>query len=79
MSASIKKVDDDEFQLVDDLTIKGATKEIMLDTEFWGFMKYPYDNEKPGFCINFKLNRRNFVFNWYAALEVGDAMVGNEI
>ncbi|MFD0762299.1 YceI family protein [Lutibacter aestuarii] len=79
VSKSIKKVDDDEFKLVGDLTIKGTTKEITLDTEFGGYMKDPYGNEKAGFSINGKLNRKDFGLNWNAALEAGGVMVGNEI
>lgn len=52
---------------------------ITLDTEFGGFMKDPYGNEKAGFSINGKLNRKDFGLNWNAALEAGGVMVGNEI
>lgn len=79
VSKSLKKVDDDEFKLIGDLTIKGTTKGIELDTEFGGFMKDPYGNEKAGFSINGKLNRKDFGLNWNAALEAGGVMVGNEI
>lgn len=79
VSTSIKKVDDDEFKLVGDLTIKGITKEVTLDTEFGGYMKDPYGNEKAGFSINGKLNRKDFGLNWNSALEAGGVMVANEI
>ncbi|HAB27452.1 MAG: hypothetical protein CMP05_10730 [Xanthomarina sp.] len=79
VSKSLKKVDDEEYKLVGDLTIKGTTKEITLDTEFGGFMKDPYGNEKAGFSINGKLNRKDFGLNWNAALEAGGVMVGNEV
>ena len=78
-STSLKKGDDDEYKLVGDLTIKVVTKEITLDTEFGGFMKDPYGNEKAGFSINGKLNRKDFRLNWNAALEAGGVMVGNEV
>ncbi len=52
---------------------------ITLDTEFGGFMKDPYGNEKAGFSINGKLNRKDFGLNWNSALEAGGVMVGNEI
>ncbi len=42
-------------------------------------MKDPYGNEKAGFSINGKLNRKDFGLNWNAALEAGGVMVGNEI
>ncbi|WP_341222360.1 YceI family protein [Polaribacter atrinae] len=79
VSTSIKKVENDEFKLLGNLTIKGTTKEITLDTEFGGFMKDPYGNEKAGFSINGKLNRKDFGLNWNTALEAGGVMVGNEI
>src|SRR5690606_1999363 len=73
-STSINKIDDDDYELIGDLTIKGVTKEITLDTEFGGYMKDPYGNEKAGFSINGKLNRKDFGLNWNAALETGGVM-----
>lgn len=79
VSTSLKKVDDDEFKLVGNLTTKGITKEITLDAEFGGFMKDPYGNEKAGFSVNGKMNRKDFGLNWNAALEAGGVMVGDEV
>lgn len=79
VSTSFKKVDENEYELAGNLTMKGITKEIKLNTEFGGFMKDPYGNEKAGFSINGKLNRKDFGLNWNAALETGGVMVGNEI
>ncbi len=79
VSTSLKKVDDDEYKLVGNLTIKGVTKEITLDAEFGGFMKDPYGNEKAGFSVNGKIDRKDFGLNWNAALEAGGVMVGNEV
>ncbi len=79
ISTSVNKVSDDEYQITGNLTIKGTMKEITLDTEFGGFMKDPYGNEKAGFSINGKLNRKDFGLNWNAALEAGGVMVGNEV
>ncbi len=79
VSTSFKKVDDDEFKLVGNLTMKGTTREIALDVEFGGFMKDPYGNEKAGFSINGKLNRKDFGLNWNAALEAGGVMVSDEV
>lgn len=78
-STSLSKVDDDEYKLKGTITIKGVTKEITLNTEFGGFMKDPYGNEKAGFSITGKLDRKDFGLNWNAALEAGGVMVGNEV
>ena len=74
-----EKVDEDSYTLFGDLTIKGITKQIKLDVEFGGVMKDPWGNEKAGFTINGKINRKDFGLNWNAALEAGGVLVGEEI
>ena len=75
-----EKVDNDgSYTLYGDLTIKGITKQIKLDVEFGGVMKDPWGNEKAGFTINGKINRKDWGLNWNAALEAGGVLVGDEI
>jgi polyisoprenoid-binding protein YceI len=77
---SYEKVDNDgSYTLYGDLTIKGITKQIKLDVEFGGVMKDPWGNEKAGFSINGKINRKDWGLNWNAALEAGGVLVGDEI
>src|SRR5690606_41478579 len=76
---SLKRKDDDEYELTGNLTIKGTTRELTLDLEFGGYMKDPYGNEKAGFSVEGKLNRKDLGLNWNAALEAGGVMVGNEV
>lgn len=77
--SSLKRKDDDEYELTGNLTIKGTTRELTLNLEFGGYMKDPYGNEKAGFSVEGKLNRKDFGLNWNAALEAGGVMVGNEV
>jgi polyisoprenoid-binding protein YceI len=79
VSTSYKKRGDDEFILAGNLTMKGTSKEITLNGEFGGLMKDPYGNEKAGFSVNGKLNRKDFGLNWNAALEAGGVMVSDEV
>ena len=75
-----ENVDNDgSYTLWGDLTIKGITKKIKLDVEFGGIMKDPWGNEKAGFTINGKINRKDWELNWNAALEAGGVLVGDEI
>ena len=75
-----EKVDNDgSYTLYGDLTIKGITKQIKLDVEFGGVMKDPWGNEKAGFTINGKINRKDWGLNWNAALEAGGVLVGDEV
>ncbi|HLW18784.1 MAG TPA: YceI family protein [Cyclobacteriaceae bacterium] len=76
---SFTKLDDDNYQLKGDLTIKGVTKEISLNVEFGGMAKDPWGNEKAGFSISGKFNRKDWGLNWNAALEAGGVMVSDEV
>lgn len=75
-----EKVDNDgSYTLYGDLTIKGITKQIKLDVEFGGVMKDPWGNEKAGFTIDGKINRKDWGLNWNATLEAGGLLVGDEV
>jgi polyisoprenoid-binding protein YceI len=75
-----EKVDNDgSYTLYGDLTIKGITKQIKLDIEFGGVMKDPWGNEKAGFTIDGKINRKDWGLNWNATLEAGGLLVGDEV
>ena len=76
---SFSKLDDDNYQLKGNLTIKGVTKEITLDVEFGGIAKDPWGNEKAGFSVSGKINRKDWGLNWNAALEAGGVMVSDEV
>ncbi len=78
-STNLKKVDDGEYKLTGLLTIKGIAKEVTLDVEFGGIMKDPWGNEKAGFSLEGKINRKEWGLNWNAALEAGGVLVGDEI
>ncbi|MEP6927815.1 MAG: YceI family protein [Ginsengibacter sp.] len=75
-----EKVDNDgSYELYGDLTIKGITKRIKLDVEFGGVMKDPWGNEKAGFAINGKINRKDWKLHWNTALETGGVLVSDEV
>jgi len=76
---SFKKLYDDEYKLKGVLTIKGVSKEIELDVEFGGINKDPWGNEKAGFSVDGKINRKDFGLNWNAALETGGVLVSEEV
>jgi len=74
-----EKVDEDSYELYGDLTVRGITKRIKLDVEFGGVVKDPWGNEKAGFSINGKINRKDWDLNWNAALEAGGWLVSDEV
>jgi polyisoprenoid-binding protein YceI len=70
---------DGSYTLYGDLTIKGIKKQVKLDVEFGGVMKDPWGNEKAGFTINGKINRKDWGLNWNAALEAGGVLVSEDV
>ncbi|HET8809714.1 MAG TPA: YceI family protein [Flavobacteriaceae bacterium] len=78
-STELNKLDEDNYQLKGILGMKGVKKEVVLDTDFGGFMKDPYGNEKVGFSINGKINRKDWGLNWNTALETGGVMVSDDV
>jgi polyisoprenoid-binding protein YceI len=79
VGTSFDKIDEDNFTLKGMLTIKGVSKEISLDVEIGGINKDPWGNEKAGFAISGKINRKDFGLNWNAALETGGVLVSEEV
>jgi polyisoprenoid-binding protein YceI len=76
---SLKKSDDETYELFGELTIKGISKKVKLDVEFGGVMKDPWGNEKAGYTLNGKINRNDWGLNWNATLEAGGLLVSNEV
>jgi len=61
------------------LTIKGVSKEVVLDAEFGGYITDLYGNDKAGFSMSGKFNRKDWGLNWNAALETGGVMVSEDV
>lgn len=70
---------DDTYSLNGNLEIKGIVKSVKLSAEFGGIMKDPWGNEKAGFSITGKLNRKDWGLNWNSALEAGGVLVGEDV
>lgn len=78
-STKFEKVNDSEFKLTGLLSIKGIENEVTLDVDFGGTMKDPWGNEKAGFSLEGKINRKDWDLNWNAALETGGVLVSDEV
>jgi polyisoprenoid-binding protein YceI len=78
-STKVEKLDNDNFVLYGNLTLKGITKPVKLDVEHSGTTKDPWGNQKAGFVITGKINRTEFGLNFNAALETGGLVLGEEV
>ena len=61
------------------LTIKGVTRDVVLDVEVLGQAKDPWGNERAAFSATTSIDRREFGLTWTQVLETGGVMVGDRI
>ncbi|MEP6851716.1 MAG: YceI family protein [bacterium] len=78
-STGVERVDDDNFRVTGDLTIKGVTRSVTVDWEYNGLATDPYGNFRAGFEGKTTLNRSDFGINFNAALETGGVLVSDKI
>lgn len=79
-SSTIGKADENgNHELWGELTMIGVTKNIKLDVEFGGIIKDPWGNERAGFTLTGKINRRDWGLVWNTTIEAGGVMVSEEV
>ncbi|SRX55922.1 YceI family protein [Aequorivita sp. CIP111184] len=69
----------DGEKIVGDLTIKGITREVTLDTEYNGTAVDPYGQTKAGFEFEGQINRKDFDLTWSAVTEAGNVVVSDKV
>jgi polyisoprenoid-binding protein YceI len=69
----------DGEKMVGELTIKGVTKEIVLDTDYNGTVVDPYGQTKAGFEVEGQINRKDFGLAWNAVTEAGSVVVSDKV
>lgn len=78
-STAVNKINDDELEVVGDMTIRGTTKSVKLKAEFNGIAVDPYGQTKAGLSLTGKIKRSEFGLVWSAVTEAGSIVVGDEI
>ncbi|MCX7743343.1 MAG: YceI family protein [Flavobacteriales bacterium] len=78
-SSSFVSKGDNHYSLEGTLTIRGNSKKVVLDVEYLGKMVDFYGNEKHGFELNGKINRKDFGLEWSAVTEAGGIVVSDEV
>jgi polyisoprenoid-binding protein YceI len=66
-------------RLYGELTIRGHTKEVVLNVEHGGLATDPYGRVKAGFTASGKISRKEFGLIWNTITEAGGVIVGDEI
>ncbi|WP_139925565.1 YceI family protein [Hymenobacter sp. DG01] len=78
-STSLTAKGDNEYKLTGNMTIKDVTKPVTLDVEFGGVATDFYGNEKAGFEISGKINRKEFGLTFHAVTEAGSIVLGDDV
>lgn len=69
----------DKFRVIGDLTIRGVTKEVVLDATYEGTGVDPWGGTRAGIRATTKIDRREFGLTWNQALETGGILVSNDV
>jgi polyisoprenoid-binding protein YceI len=72
-------ISEDMTTITGNITIKGVTKEITLNTEYNGMSVDPWGNTKHGWEITGTINRNDFGLTWNAPLETGGVLVSENV
>ena len=78
-STVVTQVDDDNYRVTGDLTIKGVTKPVTVDFEYTGTAVDLYGNHRLGLEGKTTVNRKDWGITWNAGLEAGGVLVGEKV
>jgi polyisoprenoid-binding protein YceI len=79
-SKKVEQVAPGKLKVTGDLTIRGTTKEVVLDVEGpTPPMKDPWGNTRNAATATTKINRQDFGVKWNATLDNGGVVVGDDV
>jgi polyisoprenoid-binding protein YceI len=78
-TGKLAKAGSESYTLKGDLSVKGITKPFEFAVEYGGNMTDFYGNNKSGFEVTGKINRKEFGLEWSAVTEAGGVVVGDEV
>lgn len=79
-SKSVKKISNEKYKLIGDLTIRNVTKEIEFDVIYNGQIADPFGGKRrAGFKITGTLNRFDYDLKWNMLIDTGGAVVGKNV
>jgi polyisoprenoid-binding protein YceI len=79
-SKKVEQLATGKLKVTGDLTIRGTTKEVVLDVEGpTAPVKDPWGNVRAAATATSKVNRQDFGVKWNATLDNGGVVVGDEV
>jgi polyisoprenoid-binding protein YceI len=74
---AVKK--DQPTKVTGNLTMRGVTKPVSLELTYGGSVVDPWGNEKVGFTLNGKINRKDWGINWNKNLDKGGVVASEDV
>jgi polyisoprenoid-binding protein YceI len=78
-NARITSAKGTDFAVTGDLTIKGVTREVVLDVELDGVAKDPWGGTRVAVTASTEIDREDWGLSWNVALETGGVLVSKKI
>jgi polyisoprenoid-binding protein YceI len=78
-STRIEKTGDNTGRVVGDLTMRGMTKEVSFDIEYFGEVPSPFGDRRVGFNGTTTINREEWGLTWNQQLETGGVLVSKDV
>lgn len=75
----VELFDRERLRVAGDLTIRGTTRQVLLEVQCTGRTKDPWGNERAGFTATTSIDRAEFGLTWNERLEAGGLMVGGRV
>jgi polyisoprenoid-binding protein YceI len=68
-----------DWKVTGDLTIRGVTRQVVLDATFEGTAGDPWGGSRAAFSATTEVNREDFGVSWNAPVETGGVLVGKKV
>ena len=78
-SSTIDEIEQDNFMVVGDLTIRDVTKQVAIPIALLGIQRDPMGNLRAGFEATRRLDRRDFGLHWNMPLDAGGLLVSEKV
>lgn len=78
-SEKIEQTDDENYKVSGILTMRGISKNVVLDAELGGIAQDPWGGTRAGFSLTGKINRKDFGVSFSMLTETGGIALGEEV
>lgn len=78
-SKKVQKIADGQFKITGDLTIRGTTREVVLDVEGFGQVVEMVGVKKTAAVATATINRQDYGLKWNQAIETGGLIVDDTV